>query len=202
MKTCFSSHLQASARPNHVGPNPTLRAALAFGAVSLVVLIVATLLIFGSSSANANAKAQTAGVTPRTNDATAGTAPPVGSMSDVMMSMVYPAASNILLSVYRGGPQDDKEWVAIQRNAVLLAESGNALIRRGPAGGAGDWSKDAKMLVDVGAAAYKAARAKDRDMLVALDQPLNEACTACHKQYRLNIAGPHEREGPSRQESE
>lgn len=147
------------------------RKALASGAVGFVVLMAAALLIFGRS----NAQAQTAGLVQA-----------VGSMSDVMVSMVYPAANNILLSLYRGGPQDDREWAAVQRNAVLLAESGNLLMMRGPAGDQGDWAKDAKMLVDVGAAAYKAARAKDAKAFLALDQPLNATCTNCHKQYRFN----------------
>ena len=72
-----------------------------------------------------------------------------------MVSMVYPAANNLLLSIYRGGPQDDQEWTAVKRSAVLLAESGTVLLARGPAGGQGDWAQDARMLVDAGAAAYK-----------------------------------------------
>ena len=47
-----------------------------------------------------------------------------------MVSMVYPAANNILLSVYRGGPQNDTDWTAIQRSGVLMAETGNLLASR------------------------------------------------------------------------
>jgi mono/diheme cytochrome c family protein len=112
--------------------------------------------------------------------------PPIDSMSDLMVSMVYPATNNILLSVYRGGPQDDADWASVQRSAVLLAESGNVLLMRGPAGDQGDWAKDAKALVDAGAAAYKAARAKDTRALLAVDQPINASCVNCHKQYRFN----------------
>ena len=48
----------------------------------------------------------------------------------------------------------------------------------------GDWIKDAKMLVDVGAAAYKAAQAKNLDAIVALNDQLYTACVTCHQQYR------------------
>lgn len=162
--------------------------------LGLAVLSLAMPLMFGRSAAHA----QTAGAGPQANSGASGNVQPVGTMSDIMVSMVYPAANNILLSVYRGGPQDDKEWLALQRSAVLLAESGNVLMMRGPAGGQGDWGKDARMLVDVGAAAYKAAQGKDANAFMAVAQPLNAACTTCHKQYRANVAGPNQRIGPSR----
>jgi len=198
MKIYVSCLAQARNRADHVRPSRTRRKALAFGAVSFAVLITASLLILGRSVAHA----KTGGAAPQANSAAAGNFQTVGTMSDVMVSMVYPAANNILLSAYRGGPQDDKEWLSIQRNAVLLAESGNVLLMRAPAGGQSDWAKAAKILVDAGAAAYKAARAKDANALMAVAQPLNSACTTCHKQYRANIAGPGERVGPSHQPAE
>jgi cytochrome c556 len=152
----------------------------------MLALLVSLLLIFGHSSA----RAQTPGVQA------------VGTMSDIMVSMVYPAANNILLSIYRGGPQTDQDWTAVKRQAVLLAQSGNVLLMSGPAGGQGEWAQDAKILVEVGAAVYKAAGAKDANAFLAVAQPLNAACTTCHKQYRANIATPSERVGPDRQPAE
>lgn len=114
-------------------------------------------------------------------------AQPVGTMADVMTSMVYPAANDLLLSIARGGPKEEKEWMALQRSAVLLGESGNVLMMRGRARDQGEWMTDAKMLVDAGAAAYRAARAKDLNALTALDAPINASCVSCHKQYRPNV---------------
>jgi len=114
-------------------------------------------------------------------------AQPVGTMGELMTSMVYPAANDLLLSIARGGPKDEKEWMAVQRNAVLLAESGNVLMMRGRARDQGDWMKDARMLVDAGAAAYQAARARDTKALIAVDTPINASCVSCHKQYRPNV---------------
>ena len=72
----------------------------------------------------------------------------------------------------------------VRRGAVTLAESGNLLMLRGRARDQGDWMKDAKLLVDVGNAAYKAAQAKDAAALAALAGALDASCTTCHKQYR------------------
>ena len=115
-----------------------------------------------------------------------GTAQPVGSMSDIMVSIIYPAANEILTFANRA-PADDKEWIALQRSAVRLGESGNLLMMRGHALNQGDWIKDAKLLVDAGAAAYKAAKAKDAGALPALNDQINASCTTCHKQYRPNV---------------
>jgi hypothetical protein len=115
-----------------------------------------------------------------------GTAQPVGNMSDIMVSIIYPAANEILTFANRA-PADDKEWIALQRSAVRLGESGNLLMMRGHALNQGDWIKDAKLLVDVGAAAYKVAKAKDAGALPALNDQINASCTTCHKQYRPNV---------------
>jgi Cytochrome C' len=199
MRIDFSRGMPDRKRAN-VKSRPA-RKALAFVVLGPSLLMVTGLLIFALFGRSA-AYGQAQGATSQVNNAGSGNPQPVGTMSDVMTSMVYPAANNILLAAYRGGAQDDKEWLAIQRSAVLLAESGNVLMMRGPAGDQSDWAKDAKMLSEAGAAAYKAARAKDANALMAVAQPLNAACTACHKQYRANIAGPAERVGPSHQPAE
>ena len=113
--------------------------------------------------------------------------PPVATMKQLMVDLIHPASNDILLVVYRGGPKDEKEWAAVRRGAVTLAESGNLLMTRGRARDQGAWMKDAKMLVDAGTAAYKAAQAKDTKALAAVADPLDASCTACHKQYRPDV---------------
>jgi cytochrome c556 len=39
-------------------------------------------------------------------------------------------------------------------------------------------------MVDAGAAAYKAAKAKDLNAIVALNEQLMNSCIKCHAQYR------------------
>jgi cytochrome c556 len=113
--------------------------------------------------------------------------PPVATVRQLMLDLIHPSSNDILLAIYRGGPKDDNEWAAVRRSAVTLAESGNLLMMEGRARDQGDWMKDAKLLVDAGNSAYKAAQAKDGTALAALASPLDASCTTCHKQYRPNV---------------
>src|ERR1700686_3624033 len=116
--------------------------------------------------------------------------PPSASVKQLMLDLIHPSSNDILLAIYRGGPggpKDEKDWAAVRRAAVTLAESGNMLMMRGRARDQGDWIKDAKLLVDVGNSAYKAAQAKDSDALAGLAGSVDASCTTCHKQYRPNV---------------
>ena len=115
------------------------------------------------------------------------TFPPVATVRQLMLDLIHPSSNDILLAIYRGGPKDEKEWAAVRRSAVTLAESGNMLMMQGRARDQGDWMKDAKLLVDVGNSAYKAAQAKDGDALAGLAGAVDNSCTTCHKQYRPNV---------------
>ena len=112
---------------------------------------------------------------------------PVATMKQLMVDIIHPAANDILFIVNRGGPADDKDWAMIRRSAMTLAESGNLLIMRNRAAG---WVADARILSDVGAAAYKAAEAKDAKALSALTEPIDASCTTCHKQFRPAVFQP------------
>jgi hypothetical protein len=107
----------------------------------------------------------------------------VGSTSQLMISIIYPA-SNAIFYIHRGAPKDDKEWAAMQANALMMAEAGNLLMLGSRAKDQDNWIKDAKLLVEVGAAAFKAAQAKDAGALDALSDQLNTACVTCHQDYR------------------
>lgn len=54
---------------------------------------------------------------------------------------------------------------------------------------------DSKLLLDAGAAALTAAKAKDVPAIVALSDQLYESCTSCHTHYRPGYGKKHE--GPS-----
>jgi mono/diheme cytochrome c family protein len=120
-------------------------------------------------------------------------APPSATMKQLMLDLIHPASNEVLLIIYRGGPQNDKDWATVRRGALTLAEAGNLLAARRSE--PGDWAKDAKLLADAGAAAYKAAQAKDAKALAAVAEPLDRSCTTCHQQYRPNV---FPREGGSR----
>ena len=105
-------------------------------------------------------------------------------MKQLMLDVIHPASNSVLLAINRGGPADDKEWADVRRGAMTLAESGNLLILRNRAA---TWVADAKLLMDAGAAAYKAADAKDARALATTADRIDASCTACHKQYRPGI---------------
>src|SRR4029077_19064692 len=111
----------------------------------------------------------------------------VATVRQLMLDLIHPSSNDILLAIYRGGPKDEKEWAAVRRSAVTLAESGNLLMMQGRARDQEDWMKDAKMLADVGNSAYKAAQAKDGNALAGLAGAVDASCTTCHKQYRPNV---------------
>jgi hypothetical protein len=109
---------------------------------------------------------------------------PVGTMKQLMVDVIHPASNDILLLVNRGGPGDEKEWAEVRRSAMTLAESANLLIMRNRAAG---WVADARTLAEVGAAAYKAAEAKDARGLAGLTDRIDDACTTCHKHSRPSV---------------
>jgi len=110
---------------------------------------------------------------------------PIGTVSQIMISITYPT-SDAIFYVERNPPKTDKQWNDLQAQALMLAESGNLLMMGKRARDPGDWIKESLEMVDVGAAAYKAALAKDLPAILALNQRLNDACVTCHQQYRPN----------------
>ena len=109
---------------------------------------------------------------------------PVATMKQLMLEVIHPASNSLLLLVNRGGPDDDKEWTEARRSALILAESGNLLMMRNRAPG---WTADAKLLTDAGAAAFKAAEAKDVKALAVVPDRIDTSCTTCHKHSRPNV---------------
>jgi hypothetical protein len=112
---------------------------------------------------------------------------PGASLKQIMLDLIHPASNEILLFINRGGSKDDKDWAAVRHNAITLEEAGALLLRRAPAHDVAEWGKDAKLLADAGAAAYKAAQNKDAAALAAVAAPLDQSCTVCHKQYRPDV---------------
>lgn len=110
---------------------------------------------------------------------------PTATVKQLMLDLIHPSSNEILLAIYRGGPKDEKEWAAVRRSGITLAESGSLLMLR--ARDQGDWPKDAKLLVEAGNAAYKAAQAKDATALAALAAAIDASCTTCHRHYRPNV---------------
>ena len=109
----------------------------------------------------------------------------VGTMSQLMVDVIYPTSDDIFYIVTRP-PSNEAQWTAIQRSALTLAESANLLMMPGRARDQDKWMTDARLLLDAGNLAFKAAKAKDFDALVALNEQFVAACTTCHQDYRPN----------------
>jgi cytochrome c556 len=107
----------------------------------------------------------------------------VGTMSELMVHMIYPT-SDAVFYISSRTPTSDAEWTELQAKTLTLAESANLLMMPGRARDQDRWMKDAKLMLDAGWAAFKAAKAKDVAALEALSDQLYESCVTCHKNYR------------------
>jgi hypothetical protein len=107
----------------------------------------------------------------------------VGTMSELMVHMIYPT-SDAVFYISSRTPQTDAEWSELQAKTLMLAESANLLMMPGRARDQDRWMSDAKLMLDAGWAAFKAAKAKDVAALEALSDRLYESCVTCHKNYR------------------
>src|SRR5437763_8340734 len=108
---------------------------------------------------------------------------PVATISEIMVAITLPY-SDALLYIERNPPKDDRDWEVLQMQALMLAESGNLLMMKGRAKNQGLWMKDARLLVDAGAAAVKATRATDIQAVLALNDQIVNSCITCHQKFR------------------
>ena len=110
---------------------------------------------------------------------------PASTMSELMVKIIYPASDAIFYITTRE-PKTEAEWVDLQGKALAVAESANLLMMPGRARDQGRWMEDAKLMLDAGRAAFRAAKAKDVAALDALNDQLYTSCTSCHQHYRTN----------------
>ena len=102
-----------------------------------------------------------------------------------MVKIIYPASDAIFYITTRE-PKTEAEWGELQGKALAVAESANLLMMPGRARDQDRWMQDAKLMLDAGRAAFRAARAKDVAALDALNDQLYTSCTSCHQHYRPN----------------
>jgi cytochrome c553 len=97
--------------------------------------------------------------------------------------------SDALLYIGRNPPKTDWDWEVLQLQALMLAESGNLLMMKDRARNQGLWMKDARLLVEAGAAAVKATRAKSLEAVLALNEQIVTSCINCHTHFRPSNPG-------------
>ena len=110
---------------------------------------------------------------------------PASTMSELMVKIIYPASDAIFYITTRE-PKTEAEWVELQGKALVVAESANLLMMPGRARDQDRWMDDAKLMLEAGRAAFRAAKAKDVAALDALSDQLYTSCTSCHQHYRQN----------------
>jgi hypothetical protein len=113
----------------------------------------------------------------------------IGTMSELMVHLIYPT-SDAVFYISSRTPKTDAEWSELQAKTLTLAESANLLMMPGRARDQDRWMRDARLMLDAGWAAFKAAKAKDVAALEALSDQLYESCVTCHKNYRPDYGKP------------
>ncbi len=106
----------------------------------------------------------------------------VGTMSQLMINIIYPT-SDALFYIERAAPKTDADWNIVKNNALTLAESGNLLLMPGRVR-EGEWAADTKVMIDIATEAFKAAQAKDMQKILDLSEGLSNSCIKCHLKYR------------------
>ncbi len=107
---------------------------------------------------------------------------PVGTVRQVMLGIVKPT-SDVVFKFQFDPPKTAEEWATLQNSALNLAEAGNLLLLPGRAKDKGDWTKNAKALIDTGSQAFKAANAKDSKGLEEIGNKIDDTCEGCHAIY-------------------
>jgi hypothetical protein len=109
----------------------------------------------------------------------------VGTMSELMVDIIYPA-SDAIFYVETRTPTTDAEWGELRGQALMVAESANLLMLPAYARDRTQWMDDARLMREAGAAAFEAAKKKDVAAVAAVNDALYESCTPCHQHYRAN----------------
>ncbi|MXX75179.1 MAG: hypothetical protein F4210_17605 [Holophagales bacterium] len=118
---------------------------------------------------------------------------PIGTMSELMIKLMYPA-SDAILYVESRAPTNEVEWNELQAQALLLAESANLIMMPSRVVGDRDeWMRDARLMFDAGAAAYEAALEQDLDALIALNEQVYMSCVVCHRRTRPDYGRNYKR---------
>jgi hypothetical protein len=115
---------------------------------------------------------------------------PIGTMSELMIHLIYPTSDAILYITTRT-PTTDVEWNELSAKALTLAESANLLMMPSRVMAPKEqWMKDAQLMLDAGAAAFEAAKNKDVAALEELNQAVYDSCLVCHFHYRPDYGKP------------
>ncbi len=107
----------------------------------------------------------------------------VGSMQELMTGIIQPT-SDAVFYVSRTPPQSDADWLDMERQTLMLAESANLLLIPGYREDGERWLTDVEKMRVAAEAALKAAKDRDMDTLIDLNNDLYMSCESCHEAIR------------------
>jgi hypothetical protein len=105
------------------------------------------------------------------------------TISELMTRIIQPN-SDAVFYVSRFPPENDAAWRELENKTLLLAESANLLLIPGYSRDSEQWLRDAILMRDASVRAVAAARARDMETLVELNNDLYESCESCHEATR------------------
>jgi hypothetical protein len=111
--------------------------------------------------------------------------PATKTMSALMIDPIYPA-SDAIFYISTRTPATDAEWRALEAKTTALADAAKALAGPMYFRDRDRWMADARLMIDVSAAATDATRRRDVNALVELNDALYTSCVQCHMHYRPN----------------
>lgn len=100
------------------------------------------------------------------------------------MEYVHEPVIGDLKAAMAHAPTDDDGWEAIESSALIMAESGNLLLLRGPSEHRDLWVKASIGLREAGADLYHAAQKKDYKAARANFKLMAAQCMECHKHFK------------------
>jgi len=104
-------------------------------------------------------------------------------MSELMVDVIYPT-SDAVFYISTRTPTTSEEWMVLQGQTLMLAESANLLMMPDRARDLDQWMRDARLMLDAGETAYRAAKDRSVEGLEAVSDALYESCVTCHEHYR------------------
>ena len=107
----------------------------------------------------------------------------VGSMQELMTRIIQPT-SDAVFYISRTPPQSDADWLVMERQTLMLAESANLLLIPGYREDGERWLVDVEKMRVAAEAALQAARDRDMDTLIDLNNDLYMSCESCHEAIR------------------
>src|SRR5262245_31214485 len=111
--------------------------------------------------------------------------PAAKTMSELMIDPIYPS-SDAIFYISTRTPANDAEWRVLESKTAVLADAAKALAGPMYFRDRTRWMADAKLMIDASATAVDAAKRRDVNALVELNDALYTACVQCHQDYRPN----------------